>query len=181
MVSETNCCLCLSLSDVKLGSFIPNIQEPDIDALSLPDNDQYSVKVVKRNWLCTTPAHIRSEAAPCPKTPTLHERTLGNASGLFKRLCEEEKVQAWLQEQMEHGNDVHFVVGLRTLPDPTASSEGMENDEKISGLRVKRVLYSSWGRLFNWFFGSFDIRDVRMERDSWWIEIPNERWLFGKH
>jgi hypothetical protein len=111
----------------------------------------------------------------------LRERTLGNASGLFKKLCEEERVQAWLQEQIEQGNDVYFVVGLRTLLDPTASPEGVERDEKISGLRVKRVLYSSWGRMFNWFFGSFDIRDVRMEKDSWWIETRNERWLFGKH
>ncbi|KAJ5318207.1 hypothetical protein N7476_004627 [Penicillium atrosanguineum] len=169
MAFQTHCCLCPYAAEVKPGSFIPNIHE------SLLDITQYNVEIVEKTMLCFTglasswlTTVSKSEAEPSPKIYTLRESTLKNAN-------------AWLQKQIEQGSEVYFVVGLRTLVDPTALREGGATNERISGVRVKRVLWSPWGRVFNWFFGSFDIKDVRMEKDSWWMETPSERWLFGAH
>jgi hypothetical protein len=46
------------------------------------------------------------------RTYTLRKPTIW-----FRRLCEKTEVREWLQEQVENGNDVYFVVGLCTLFD----------------------------------------------------------------
>ena len=182
MAFQAHCCLCLCPREVRPGSFIPNIQEP------LPDILQYNVEIVEKTLLCSTGLSSswfttisKSETDPCLNAYRLRESTLKNANICFKKLCKEERVQAWLQEQIEQGSEVYFVVGLRTIVDPATSREGETTVERISGVRVKRVLWSPWGRVFNWFFGSFDIKDVCMEKDSWWMETPNKRWLVGEH
>ena len=182
MAFQSHCGLCLRPGEVKPGNFIPSIQE------SLLDVFHYSVETVEKTLVCSTgpssswlTAISKSEADSCPKTYTLRESTLKNTNMCFQKLCKQARVHAWLQKQIEQGIEIYFVVGLRTLVDPSAAREGGGNNEKISGVKVKRVLWSSWGRMFNWFFGSFDSKDVCLEVDSWWMEIPSERWLFGEH
>lgn len=102
----------------------------------------------------------------------LRESTLNNANMCFEKICKQDKVRAWLQKQIEQRNEVYFIIGLRTLAGPTASREDGAADERISGVKVRRVLWSPWGRMFNWFFGSFDIKDLCMEE---------ARWLPGEH
>ena len=120
--------LCLYSNDIKLGSLVPNIREPDINMLSLVDTDQYNLETVEETLLCPTPSNIKPEADPCTKTCVVRKSTLKNAKGLFEKLCEEKRVQDWLQKEIEQDNDVHFVVGLRTLVDPTASLVGVANE-----------------------------------------------------
>lgn len=174
MAFQTCRCSCWYAREIRPGSFLPNIPE------SLPDTPQYSVEIVEKTLLCSTGLSSswvtpvsKSEAESSSKAYTLRESTLKNADMCFKKLCKQDKVRAWLQKQIEQRSEVYFVIGLRTLADPTASREDGATDERISGVRVRRVLWSSLGRMFNYFFGSFDIKDLYMEEDSWWIETPN--------
>lgn len=146
MVFQSHCCLCQYPREVKPGSFIPNVPEP------LPDIIQYRVEIVENSLLCSTGRSSswfttisKSDAGPCPKAYTLRERTLENANICFNKLCKQERVQAWLQKQIQQDDEVYFIVGLRSLVDPTASREDGADDEMISGVKVKKGAMVSLG------------------------------------
>lgn len=128
---------------MKLASLIPNIADMELDALDsvLPlEGSDYTVKQMD-NIIATLKAETnRDFRALLSKLLDLTSQrstqaglqlaartgriyTLKQPSSWFRRLCASTEVREWLQEQIEDGNDVHFVVGLHTLFDTTTAEE----------------------------------------------------------
>lgn len=133
-----------SKDDVKLASLIPNIADMELDALdsALPlEGSDYTVREMNDNIAALKAEKGRDFQALLSKLLDLTSQrstqagmqllaragriyTLKQPSSWFRRLCECIEVREWLQEQIEDGNDVHFVVGLHTLFD-TTTAEGL--------------------------------------------------------
>lgn len=133
-----------SKDDVNLASLIPNIADMELDALesvlSIEGSD-YTVRDVDDNIATFKAEKDRDFRAFLSKLLDLTSQrstqaglqvasrtgriyTLKQPSSWFRRLCESTEVREWLQEQIEDGNDVHFVIGLQTLFD-TTTAEGL--------------------------------------------------------
>ncbi|KAJ9271591.1 hypothetical protein DTO212C5_2383 [Paecilomyces variotii] len=131
-----------SHDDVELASLIPNIRDPELDAMENPYPLQRSDYTVKRvhdySALLRTQRTRKGEAvlskvvkftSKKTRLSNMHLEartgyiyTLRKPSVWFRRLCEDKIIRHWLQEQIEDGNVVHFVVGLHTLFDAATSS-----------------------------------------------------------
>ncbi|KAJ5175407.1 uncharacterized protein N7482_001284 [Penicillium canariense] len=133
-----------SKDDVKLASLIPNILDIELDALEsvLPlQEGDYTVRKVDDNLAIFKAEKDRDFRAFLSKLLNLisqsstqaglqltarsgHIYNIKQPSAWFLRLCETTEVREWLQEQIEDGNDVHFVVGFHTLFD-ASTAEGL--------------------------------------------------------
>jgi hypothetical protein len=136
-------CSFFSKDEVKLASLIPNIADMELDALEtvLPlEESDFTVKEVEdsismfkagknrefRGFLfklldMTSQGSTQAGSKLAARRGRIY--TLKKPSSMFRRLCESIEVREWLQEQIEDGNNVHFVIGLTTLFD-TIASEG---------------------------------------------------------
>ncbi|GFF40866.1 hypothetical protein IFM51744_08936 [Aspergillus udagawae] len=141
-----------SPEDIQLASLIPNIKDPELDALETPTPlmpTDYTVRVVRdySSFLrCHSNARVQvflsriaqlSIGRKAPSDFFLSARfgrvyTLRKPKALFNTLCKEQKVREWLQEQIEDGSDVYLVIGLRTLFD-TSTEEGAQLAQHYSG------------------------------------------------
>lgn len=73
--------------------------------------------------------------------------TLRKPSVWFRRLCEDKIIRHWLQEQIEDGNVVHFVVGLHTLFDAATSSNANLAMQHSGELTMPVSDASGWSNL----------------------------------
>lgn len=145
-----------SQEDVQLASLIPNIKDIELDALEtvLPlESSDYTVRKVEDNLailrgqtddkvqaflthLIKWTSHRSSRAGLNLAAQAGRIYTLRKPTEWFQRLCENDQVRKWLQEQIEDGCKVHFVVGIHTLFD-TSTSEGLElASEHAGGMSV---------------------------------------------
>ncbi|KMU79326.1 hypothetical protein CIHG_10312 [Coccidioides immitis H538.4] len=141
-----------SLEDVQLASLIPNIKDPELDALETPTQltpKDYTVKVV-RDYSAFLQRHMNARVQAflshvaqlsIGRTRSSDIRlsarlgriyTLRKPTAVFNTLCKEEKVREWLQEQIESGSNVYLVIGLRTLFD-TSTEEGARLAQHYAG------------------------------------------------
>lgn len=132
----------LSPAEIKLGNLIPNIADPELDTrdcdLSLVLNKDYTVKPIsdfraffqtKHNTQLTASLSriLRASAVQGSADNSSLDSAKGNIHTLrqpkafFQQLCQDDAVKAWLQEQIEDGLDVHFVVGYVTFLDARAA------------------------------------------------------------
>lgn len=131
-----------SHDDVELASLIPNIKDPELDSMENPYPLQRSDITVKRVYdysaFLRTHKTRKGEAfftkvakwsSKNSRLSSMHLKaqeghiyTLRKPSLWFRRLCEDKIIRQWLQDQIEDGNVVHFVVGLHTLLDAATSS-----------------------------------------------------------
>lgn len=133
-----------SEDDVKLASLIPNIKDMELDSMEsvLPlKSSDYTVKqeddiiaifqaerdsqfqaLLSKALSWTSERSSQAGLELVSRSGRIY--TLRKPSTWFRQLCENPEVREWLQEQIEDGNDVHFVVGLYTLFDASAA-EGM--------------------------------------------------------
>lgn len=141
-----------SQEDIQLASLIPNIEDMDIDSLEsvLPLQEKdYTVK--KRDNLAAgiqatdrtkfeaflarifnLNSHRSSQTNLDVIARTGNTYVLRQPTRWFNELCEKEEVQNWLQEQIEYGNQVYFVIGLYTIFD-AAVSDNLEQVSKLNG------------------------------------------------
>jgi hypothetical protein len=142
-----------NLSDVPLGSLVPNPLHPIQDALSVltakADID-YTVRTqqdfnglldatstssfraqitrllnLARNKTTTSSLELKAKAGSAYelKAPTT----------FFKLACAEPKVRTWLQEGLEQGDDAFFVIGLRTFRDASVVGQSQRQNESLKG------------------------------------------------
>lgn len=133
-----------SKDDVKLASLIPNVTDMELDALEsvLPlQESDFTVRKVDNNLAIFNAEKDQNFGAFLSKLLNLtsqrstqaglqlaaragHIYTLRHPSAWFRRLCGTAEVREWLQEQIEDGNDIHFVIGFNTLFD-ASTAEGL--------------------------------------------------------
>ncbi|KAE8422362.1 hypothetical protein BDV36DRAFT_231444 [Aspergillus pseudocaelatus] len=138
--------------DVQLASLIPNIEDIELDSLEsvLPLQEKdYTVK--KRDNLAATiqatdktkfaaflsrifnlSSYRSSQTNLDVIAQTGNTYVLRKPTRWFNELCEKEEVQKWLQEQIEYGNQVYFVIGLYTIFD-AAVSDNLERKLNLNG------------------------------------------------
>ncbi|KAE8138631.1 hypothetical protein BDV38DRAFT_244155, partial [Aspergillus pseudotamarii] len=138
--------------DVQLASLLPNIDDMDLDSLEsvLPLQEKdYTVK--KRDDLAATIQatdrtkfeaflarifNLSSDRSNHTNLDILartgNTYVLRKPTRWFNELCGKDEVQKWLQEQIEYGNQVYFVIGLHTVFD-AAVSDNLEQTSKLSG------------------------------------------------
>lgn len=124
-----------TLDDVQLASLVPNIRNPNQDALSLRSlvtGADVSVRVQK-NFQARLKNGTNSmfRARLSRLLSLLHDKEdvsatqisalegrmyeLKQPKALFKEICTRKQVQEWLQEGLEDGQDTYFVVGYHTF------------------------------------------------------------------
>ncbi|PLB48630.1 hypothetical protein P170DRAFT_436443 [Aspergillus steynii IBT 23096] len=147
----------LSSDEIKLGNLIPNIRDPELDAQECPWpialNEDYTVKLIdnfhaffrsERNvqlsGFLSRLVNVSGQRTTANNDELSSARgnihTLKKPNAFFQKLCKDQDVRVWLQEQIEDGLDVHFVVGFVTLlnaraADGTSSSNAFKGQGSI--------------------------------------------------
>ncbi|PGH09863.1 hypothetical protein AJ79_05589 [Helicocarpus griseus UAMH5409] len=142
----------LSAEVIQLASLVPNLKELDLDALEPPirlgpadftvdtREDYYaflqSQADSKVQALLSRFLRLSSERMNGTDTQIAAQSgriyTLRKPAVLFKQLCKEDAVREWLQEQIQDGMDVYFVIGLHTLINGS-TEEGIHLTSQHSG------------------------------------------------
>ncbi|CAI7635644.1 unnamed protein product [Penicillium discolor] len=201
----------LSPAEIKLGNLIPNIADPELDTrdcdLSLVLNKDYTVKPIsdfraffqtKHNTQLTASLSriLRASAVQGSADNSSLDSAKGNIHTLrqpkafFQQLCQDDAVRAWLQEQIEDGLDVHFVVGevlgtpgvdVQVAGENTAENRSGQTylapGEQIFALRVKKLVFKT--------FRSKTVDTAKLEKHTTWQMVcatrsakkPKQEWL----
>lgn len=171
-----------TLSDIPLGSLVPNVRYPNQDALSVltakldtdyTARDQQHFKgLLDRTSDFTLRAQItRLLSIPRSKSDSgsievqaergiLYELTQPKI--FFRLACAEPKVRTWLQEGLQEKLESYFVVGLRTFHDATVGHKAkLESQTKVDGSApIGEVVEANTG------VGVGDAADISMGKDK---------------
>jgi hypothetical protein len=141
-----------SPEDIQLASLIPNIRDPELDALESPTPltpKDYTIRVV-RDYSTFLQRHTdtrvqlflsriaqlfvgrsrRSDIGLSARLGRIY--TLRKPGAMFDMLCKDTDVREWLQERIEDRSDVYLVIGLHTLFD-TRAEEGAQLAQHYAG------------------------------------------------
>ena len=142
------CAVPYNLSDLPLGSFVPDPRYPNQDALSVITAEKdvdYSVQHDFDGILETTSmfsfyaqiTRLMNFSRSKSISSTLHSTAqtgkiyeLKAPKTFFELACAEHKARTWLQEGLEQGVDSFFIVGLRTFRDASVVQSGRRRESR---------------------------------------------------
>ncbi|KAH6983624.1 hypothetical protein BKA56DRAFT_482926 [Ilyonectria sp. MPI-CAGE-AT-0026] len=145
-----------SIDEVRLGSLVPDIRNPEQDALTpvqVEEFKDFQTKVDKNfaghisagsdSFLCATLSRLFSVALGANSNESFKVSaqearmyTLSQPRTLFRRICESPKAKEWLEEGYLDKQDTFLVVGYRTL----LNARLVRHDQRASNAAVEAHL-----------------------------------------
>jgi hypothetical protein len=185
-----------NLDDIKLGSLVPNIAQPDQDffppagrlragtdfksrnqknfKFSLEQDNNTSGKL-RLTRLFTTSGTSRDEDKAELWSKEGRAYSLTQPKQLFNSMCRSTRTQHWMQATLDDGLDIHLVVGLRTFLDATTSDEKGTTRNIDANLTIPVGELAAGVSTGDALDVGLDVSEGTKEKETESFEVPGER------